>query len=160
MNQENIARNKQYTALFLVFPLASILPYLPTLFAPRTAFLSLLSISSLLYTAYLLYVFPYGVTGISILDSLNNNTSGSDVSKHLATGDGGPLAKYLPYLNVGLSMLLVVAGWVFRGREELWWGFGGLPAGVYVGVLMAKVVMGSVDPEGELSRLKYEFKGA
>jgi len=49
---------------------------------------------------------------------------------------------------------------VFRGKEEVWRGFGWLPAGVYLVVLIAKVVMGSVDPEAELGKLRYDFKGA
>lgn len=49
---------------------------------------------------------------------------------------------------------------VSRKTEELWWGFGWLPAGVYAVVLLAKWVMGSVDPEGALGGLRYGFKGA
>lgn len=74
--------------------------------------------------------------------------------------DHGPIREYLPYLNIGLSTVLGLLGLVFRGREEVWRGFGFLPAVVYGVVLMAKVVMGSVDPETELGALRYEFKGA
>jgi hypothetical protein len=49
---------------------------------------------------------------------------------------------------------------VSRKVERLWWGFGWLPAGVYGVVLLAKWVMGSVDPVSELGGLRYEFKGA
>jgi hypothetical protein len=35
-----------------------------------------------------------------------------------------------------------------------------LPGFVYGFVLLAKVVMGSVNPEAELGALRYEFKGA
>jgi hypothetical protein len=42
----------------------------------------------------------------------------------------------------------------------LWWGFSGVPGGVYAVVLLAKWIMGSVDPAGELGGLRYEFKGA
>ncbi|KAI1210332.1 uncharacterized protein F4807DRAFT_60824 [Annulohypoxylon truncatum] len=75
-----------------------------------------------------------------------------------------PLARYLPYLNVGLCAVLVVAGLVTRsGASQGHWGHVGLnnlPAIVYGVVLLAKMVMGSVDPERELSALKYEYKGA
>lgn len=74
--------------------------------------------------------------------------------------DRSPIREYLPYLNIGLCAVLGLLGMVFRGREEVWWGFGWLPAGVYGMVLLAKVVMGSVDPEAELGGLRYEFKGA
>ena len=41
-----------------------------------------------------------------------------------------------------------------------WIGMGNLPVIVYAAVLAAKLVMASVDPEAELSALKYEYKGA
>ena len=77
--------------------------------------------------------------------------------------DDGPIAQYLPYLNLGLCIVLGLLGMVASGSskgDSLWWGFGWLPAGVYVVVLLAKYVMGSVDPEGELGGLRYGFKGA
>lgn len=75
-------------------------------------------------------------------------------------GDGSPIERYLPLLNLGLCTLLMLAGMVFRGKDEVWFGFGMLPGFVYAVVLVAKVVMGSVDPEAELGSLKYGFKGA
>jgi hypothetical protein len=74
--------------------------------------------------------------------------------------DEGPIARYLPLLNIGLCVMLGLAGMVFRGKEEVWWGFEWLPAGNYVVVLLAKVIMGNVDPETELGGLKYGYKGA
>lgn len=74
--------------------------------------------------------------------------------------DEGPIVEYLPLLNVGLCLMLGLLGMVFKGREEVWWGFGWLPAVVYAVVLVAKYVMGSVDPETELGGLRYGFKGA
>lgn len=48
-----------------------------------------------------------------------------------------------------------------RARGEiLWWGFEWVPAGIYAVVVMAKMVMGSVDPEEELKGLRYGYKGA
>ena len=69
---------------------------------------------------------------------------------------------YLPYLNGVLVSLLVVMGLVVGkgGGGFAWIGMGNLPAVVYAVVLMAKVVMGGVDPERELAGLKYGFKGA
>ncbi len=48
--------------------------------------------------------------------------------------DEGPIRAYLPYLNLGLSGVLVVFGVLGkRGREGegWWWGFEWLPMGVY-----------------------------
>lgn len=80
-----------------------------------------------------------------------------------------PLEKYLPYLNAGLCGILVLAGFIPKavgsqdGRWDQRWGhvaLSNLPAIVYGVVLAAKVVMGGVDPERELSALRYEYKGA
>ena len=71
---------------------------------------------------------------------------------------------HLPYLNGGLCVLAVLMGWVVRrqGHEEgvssLW--LGSLPGIIYGAVIVAKMVMAGVDPERELSVLRYEFKGA
>jgi len=52
-------------------------------------------------------------------------------------------------------------GWLLKRKgEHIWGGFAILPLGIYTVVLLAKVVMGSVDPEGELGGLRYGFKGA
>ncbi|KAJ1338004.1 hypothetical protein MN608_00862 [Microdochium nivale] len=78
-----------------------------------------------------------------------------------------PLELYLPYLNAGLSIALVLmsAARSFsssKGSSLSWgdFGLGNLPAIVYAVVLLAKVVMGSVDPEKELSALRYQYMGA
>ncbi|KAK6226263.1 hypothetical protein QIS74_02310 [Colletotrichum tabaci] len=74
-----------------------------------------------------------------------------------------PLETYLPYLNFGLCVVLVLTGLVTRSGERHALGhvgLGNLPAIVYVVILIAKVVMGSVDPEKELAALRYDFKGA
>lgn len=73
-----------------------------------------------------------------------------------------PLETYLPYLNLGLIAALILMGMVTKSNVASfgWIGMGNLPAIVYIVVLVAKMVMASVDPEAELSTLKYEYKGA
>lgn len=152
----------------LCIPLISAIPYLPTLFTPQTTFLSLLSITSLLSTAYLIYSLPPGSTAIPFLDAIDTNPDKNAKPKAirnagnlLVTGtDYGPVMTYLPYLNIVLSVLLALLGLVSRGKEAVWFGFAWLPGSVYGVSLLAKVVMGSVNPEAELSALRYEFKGA
>lgn len=73
-----------------------------------------------------------------------------------------PLETYLPYLNLGLGVILILMAWA-TGRvksEAVWPGMGYLPLVVYGIILVSKMVMGSVDPEKELSSLKYDYKGA
>ncbi|KAI5928300.1 hypothetical protein F4810DRAFT_188196 [Camillea tinctor] len=76
-----------------------------------------------------------------------------------------PLQQYLPFLNAALCAVLVLIGLLSPAAEnrQRYWGHVGLenlPAVVYVVVLAAKMVMGSVDPERELTGLKYGYKGA
>lgn len=87
-----------------------------------------------------------------------------------------PLARWLPYLNTGLCALLVLSGLLPTtagssgsggggGQQQQeqhagWLGLGNLPAIVYAVVILAKVVMASVDPERELAALRYGYKGA
>jgi len=150
--QENLIRNlraqnenlnTQYTRILLLLPLVCILPYLSTLASQ----LSLLSISSLLSTAYLVFSLPSGETGIFFLDTLNGERD----------SDGGPIKKYLPYLNLALCGALVVLG---KLKREEWWILSWLPLGVQGIVLCGKWVMGGVDPGRELEGLRYGYKGA
>jgi hypothetical protein len=164
LEQENTARNKQFATALLALPLLSIVPYVPTLFNGHTTLLSILSITSLLSTAYLLYILPPGQTAISYLDALKTTSSKDKPARRQFSQnvglDKGPIKEYLPYLNLGLCGVLVLLEMVVGRKIELWWGFGCLPAGVYGIVLLAKWMMGSVDPEGELGGLRYGFKGA
>ncbi|KAK1961773.1 hypothetical protein LY78DRAFT_617142 [Colletotrichum sublineola] len=80
-----------------------------------------------------------------------------------AADQKSPLETYLPYLNLGLCIMLVLTGFVMRSGERHAFGYvglGNLPAIVYAVTLVAKVIMGSVDPEKELAALKYDLKGA
>lgn len=57
---------------------------------------------------------------------------------------------------------MILMAWAI-GRtksEAVWPGMGYLPLVVYAIILVSKMVMGSVDPEKELSSLKYDYKGA
>lgn len=87
-----------------------------------------------------------------------------------------PLERHLPLLNVGLCAVLVLYGLLvqrrgggtsehYDGNEDQrqhfgWLGLGNLPAIVYAVVIVAKLLMANVDPERELTALKYDYKGA
>lgn len=173
---ENTARNAQFRLFLLALPLLTALVYVPLLFRPRLSFLSLLSLTSLLSTAFLLYRLPPTATGIAPLDAwsrsedvaaatreagrrLGKRGSGGN-SLAFASGAKSPLDTYLPYLNFGLGLVLTLLGLVAGGERAWLIGMWDLPAVIYGVVLVAKLVMGSVDPEKELSALKYQYKGA
>jgi len=199
---ENAARNAQFNTFLLALPLLTTIPYLISLFRLSAPLTSLLSITSLLSTAFLLHTQPPDVTGIALLDAWSHpktpraspssslasstssisgaSSSSSSSSSYQPVRSPGrtrrrrssfsvvkdqksPLETYLPYLNLGLCAVLVLTGFVTRSGERHALGhvgLGNLPAIVYVVTLIAKVVMGSVDPEKELAALKYDLKGA
>ncbi|KAI0882401.1 uncharacterized protein GGS22DRAFT_169289 [Annulohypoxylon maeteangense] len=193
LTQQNELRNAQFRILLLCLPAVSTLPYLIALVSPSSTSdrnggtdrsTALLSLTSLACTAWTLWVRRPGVTGIGVLDGwVGGGKEGKDSGRRKRDDDDygsrgdianspfwaeehrdSPLARYLPYLNVGLCAVLVLTGLLSRsGASQGYWGHVGLnnlPAIVYGVVLVAKMVMGSVDPERELSALRYEYKGA
>ena len=77
-----------------------------------------------------------------------------------------PLEVWLPYLNVGLCLLVLLTGLVTgSGGHQVGGSVGkvylaALPGVIYAATVVAKVVMAGVDPEGELGGLRYGYKGA
>lgn len=170
---QNRARNSQFRLFLLALPILSTVPYLISLVQPGklNTLVAMLALTSLGSTAWMLHALPPGETGVPALDRWVKGVSGQQK-------DGGirgrsamldvmqrksPLEVYMPYLNAGLCCVLVMTGFVSKAHAPQQWGhvgLGNLPAVVYAVVLLAKMVMGSVDPEGELGALKYDYKGA
>ncbi|OTB11987.1 hypothetical protein K445DRAFT_378870 [Daldinia sp. EC12] len=183
--RQNDSRNAQFRLLLLALPIVSAVPYivaLPQTYGAGSAgagdrMRALLSLTSLAATAWMLWALPPSVTGIRGLDgwvsrgSENNSKRKTDNITTAFGAEGrrdSPLATYLPYLNIALCTVLVLTGLVSKpgasAREQpQQWGHVGLsnlPAIVYAVVVVAKIVMGGVDPERDLSALRYEYKGA
>lgn len=189
--QQNEARNAQFRLLLLCLPVVSALPYLVALVFPISnggsdRLTALLSLTSLASTAWMLWTQAPGVTGIRVLDAWVSGAgagTGSGSGKNKTAPEQkkkkkqdrsvpfwaeehrrSPLEKYLPYLNLGICAVLVMAGFLSKSSaSQGHWGHVGLsnlPAIVYGVVLVAKMVMGSVDPERDLGALRYEYKGA
>ncbi|KAK3490640.1 uncharacterized protein B0T23DRAFT_382177 [Neurospora hispaniola] len=134
---------------------------------------SLLALTSLAATTFITVKLPPTKTGLSIVDSLASSSSSATTkkkNKRLPNQYGAgvltpsPLETWLPYLNVGLCVLVLLTGLVTGGAQ------GGnavgkvylaaLPGVIYAATVAAKVVMAGVDPEGELGGLRYGYKGA
>jgi hypothetical protein len=110
-------------------------------------------------------------TGFAVLDQPSNTAQSKAKQQRdvLMAGGGGksPLEQHLPVLNVGLAVLALLMGVLEQLKEGGGRGggvspvlLGGLPGVVYAVMVGAKVVMGGVDPEKELSGLRYGYKGA
>lgn len=84
------------------------------------------------------------------------------MKKQVMSSNKSPLEKFLPLLNAVLVAVLMLMGLVTKSDSLMfaWIGMGNLPGVIYGVVVLAKVVMASVDPEGELTGLKYDYKGA
>jgi hypothetical protein len=80
----------------------------------------------------------------------------------LEKGEGGPIQKYLPILNVALCVAILGLGKLVSDKYDggEWMILNGLPTGAYTLVILGKWVMAGVDPETELAELKYNLKGA
>lgn len=166
--QQNAARNQQFRLFLLAVPALSAVPYLLGLGRPGRldGLVALLALTSLASTAWMLYALPPGVTGVVALDRWSGAGSQRQQQQQQPRPlplSRSPLETYLPYLNAGLCLVLMVTGLLSPAHAPQHWGhvgLGNLPAVVYVVVLAAKMTMGSVDPEEELSALKYDYKGA
>lgn len=165
--QQNAARNQQFRLFLLAVPALSAVPYLLGLGRPGRldGFVALLALTSLASTAWMLYTLPPGVTGVAALDhwSAGGPPRQKTQQQRPLPLPKSPLEVYLPYLNAGLCLVLMATGLLSPAHAPQHWGhvgLGNLPAVVYVVVLAAKMTMGSVDPEEELTALKYDYKGA
>ncbi|KAI1760895.1 hypothetical protein GGR53DRAFT_507966 [Hypoxylon sp. FL1150] len=184
--EQNDVRNAQFRLLLLCLPAVSALPYLAALLfsgdGRNSRSVALMALSSLASTGWMLARLPPGVTGVKVLDEWVGASSGSrdrdddnnSTSKKKKRAGAlpfwadnnprSPLENYLPYMNAGLCAVLVLTGFLSRSAvSQGYWGHVGLsnlPAIVYGVVLVAKIVMGGVDPERDLGALRYEYKGA
>ncbi|KAK8025155.1 hypothetical protein PG990_002978 [Apiospora arundinis] len=176
---QNRARNSQFRLFLLALPILSTVPYLISLVQPGklNTLVAMLALTSLGSTAWMLHALPPGETGIPALDRWVKGISGQSGGGNIAKRGGSsstsailgvmqrksPLEVFMPYLNAGLCCVLILTGFVSKAHAPQQWGhvgLGNLPAVVYAVVLLAKMVMGSVDPEEELGALKYDYKGA
>lgn len=111
-----------------------------------------------------------GPSGMGALDQMRRERRQRRRDSLHVAGPGhappkSPLERFLPFLNAGLCAILVATGLLAgaadgAGEQFGLLGLGNLPAIVYGVVVVAKVVMASVDPERELAALRYGYKGA
>lgn len=118
--------------------------------------LSLLSISSLLCSAYILFFIPL-TTSIAPFSTSVAKLQSPCVIANQRVDVRGPIEAYLAILNLLLAGVLAVTGWLGGSAKGV--PFPALPGVVFGVVSMARLVMGSVDV-GELQGLRYRYKGA
>lgn len=193
LSNQNSLRNSQFRSLLLLIPAIASVPYLLSLFAPSpsqrgrsSAMFSLLALTSLAATTFLTVKLPPTKTGLGVIDALaSTGTGGKQRVKEDGKGGGAksgmrvpnlygsgilqrsPLEVWLPCLNVGLCVLVLLTGLVTGGGTGVVVNDNGvgkvylaaLPGVIYAATVVAKCVMAGVDPEGELGGLRYRYKG-
>jgi hypothetical protein len=147
-------QNALYNLIFSVLPLILVLPflfYLPSC-TPRTALFCLLAITSLCSTAFIMRYLPMG------------SPRARGRTRHIEIEIDGPVEMYLPYLNGGISGLLLLASWSLKrrpGSQEGLWVFLLLPAIMFAMVMIARKSMEDVEAGiTQLDGMKYNYKGA
>ena len=153
LRAKDAKENERYSLIFSIVPLTVILPflfYLPSS-SPRTALFCILAITSLLSTSFIMRYMPLGALSRSR-------------ARPLDLEPGGPVERYLPYLNGGIAGLLMLASLAVKGRPEEQdglWLFMLMPTIVFVMVIVARKSMEDVETGiTELNNMKYDYKGA
>lgn len=121
----------------------------------------------------------YGLIKNSRRPFAKANKTSSGILGTTTHDNSSPLTRYLPFLNIALALLTFLTSFLQQQLQQQQQQqaqnpnhtnnsgggvnpllLGALPGIVYAVVIGAKVVMASVDPERELSGLKYRYKGA
>lgn len=132
-------RSKQVQKVFLAIPAISTMTFLPALITThlfQARVLCLLSMSSLMCTAYILLFIPKNNS-----DAANRNHTQEILQPAL-----GPIRRYLGHLNGGLSMLILLNMFSLKGKRgvhEGFWLLCILPAGEQQSFLRRVLTKGS-----------------
>lgn len=153
LQAEDARKNDLYRKVFLAVPLIGALFFLYTLFfnsaTAQQVLAAVLSVSSLLCTAYILHFMPLGAP----------ERKGKRPIYQLQAAKG-PVEKYLVHLNAALAGLLLLAAavsWRKGAGEDAWRE--ALPAIVLAMTVFARQQLAPLDLE-ELQKAKYDYKGA
>ncbi|MCJ1425938.1 hypothetical protein MMC29_003839 [Sticta canariensis] len=155
LRKENEERNEDFKRIFLAIPAISTMTFLPALLTTplvQARVLCLLSMSSLMCTAYILLFIP----------KINSDSANRNHTQEILQPASGPIHRYLSFLNGGLSMLILLNVFSLKGKQgvhEGFWLLCILPAVIFSITMMARHTMLDVDIS-ELEGLRYEYKGA
>ncbi|KAL2051593.1 hypothetical protein ABVK25_008007 [Lepraria finkii] len=157
LREQDDERNEEFKRIFLAIPTVSATSYIPALIMSRllqVKLISLLSMTSLIATAYILVFVPN-----TRAESPERAKSRREVQ---SKPEKGPVHKYIGYLNGGLSLLIALNAMSFKDKQgvhEGFWLLCLLPVVSFSIIILARRLMLSVDV-GELEDLKYRYKGA
>jgi hypothetical protein len=139
---------------FLVLPILSIVLYIPSL-GLATLLTHALAITSLLGTAYAVYIIPSKASEVKKPPTLATATLG-----RRSQIEDGPLRKYIDHLNAGICVILALQAIRAKSKgllDETWLAV--LPCGVFLLLFLVRTQLKPVDI-AELEKLRYGYKGA
>ncbi|KEF55964.1 uncharacterized protein A1O9_07544 [Exophiala aquamarina CBS 119918] len=175
LRSSETATNVQYTVFFTALPIITILVFIYFLFLSTKKSVTLaclLSITSLLATAYIMYMIPTGAALFTNpvrprldLSAVALRRRGRQIDlPDFFGGADSPLTQYLPYLNTFLSVLLALLALGFRGKSGVpdgIWAFFLLPGMVFAIVLVVRASINDIQKGlTELQGMRYDYKGA
>ena len=102
--------------IFLIVPVIAAAAFIPSLLTSQLVqvrLIDLLALTSLICTAYILMSMP---------NSKPQTAQLSHFGRPLVTGSG-PLERYIDFLNGGLSLLVLLNAFWYRGRQGVHEGF-------------------------------------
>lgn len=153
LQTQDAQRNELYRKLFIAIPLIAALFFIYTfLFNSASAqkrLLSLLALTSLVCTAYILHFQP-----------LEAPQRKGKIPMYQLDAAKGPIEKYLAHLNAGLAGLLLLAAGLdwSRGAQENAFREA-LPMIIFGLTMFVRQQLAPLDLE-ELQKAKYDYKGA
>ncbi|KAF2840764.1 hypothetical protein M501DRAFT_1014762 [Patellaria atrata CBS 101060] len=151
---KDAARTDLYSKAFVAMTIPVLLYYAPDLIHPGNwlKFVHvLISMESILMSAYIMYFFPLPPP---VPDKYRTPWDSIEIDSV------GPLAKYLVYLNGMLSMMAFLNSWAATrktGGDYILQGV--IPGFIFILFMIVRIQLRPVDVDG-LERLKYHYKGA
>jgi hypothetical protein len=174
LQASDTSKNTTYTYIFTGLALVYILPfvrYLALSTSKSMTLLCLLGITSLVSTAYIMYMVPVSTP----VGALSSSTRGSASTQRrqfhalsstsfLFTSSESPINQYLPYLNGFIGVLLCMAAWAYHTKSDVPQGFWFsllYPGPTFGVVLMVRRNMVEIQKGlTELNGMRYGYKGA
>jgi hypothetical protein len=160
LKAKEATENEQYTLIFSILPLTVTPPFIYYLFTSSDLrsmpLLCLLAITSLISSAYTMRFIP--------LYAASSPGRAQLARPALFVDADSPVQTLLPWLNLAITILLLVTSWAVKGRvsaPEPLWLFLLLPAVMLGAITVARKSMTDVQVGiGELEGKRYDYKGA
>lgn len=157
LRRKDLSTISFWTPVFSLLPVVISILYIPSLLpytSRREKLLSVLSITCLLSSSYVLYYIPKDQHS----SSKNKIWLGMEPKlKEKLINMSSPVNVYLPILNTGMAVVLGIISYMLWMRNDVFvWTI--LPTIIYIIIMIVRRVLVPLDIEG-LEKMKYLLKG-